>query len=176
MTPHELIDLQMRHRFDLFGMLALTSTIREVFERGEWKDAFLPFLVEGDLTDEQAGQVLEALLADHPACRLDLEKIERIVDQYLTRADLTWMVGPDLALIIADEQRVGKVVDSELAWIVAVEFADPYRLTGIENGVVVGRYYDPLNSNNNHIHPLRVSYADGKIIEGNARLEFPENE
>jgi len=176
MTPHELIDLQMRYRFGLFGMVELTSTIREVFERGEWRESFLPFLVEGDLKEAEAEQILEALCVDVPAGRLDMEKIARVVDRYMSRGELTWLVGPDLALIIADDQRVGKLVDSELAWLVEVTCADPIELQGLENDVVVGSYYDPCNSTNDHIQPLRVAYAEGTIIEGDGYLKFPETE
>lgn len=164
MTPQELIDIQMTYHFETWGLDQLIRKVKEVVDRGIWHDAFLPAFVDGDLTSDQADRVLDAMLAEHPECRLDMGKMKAIVEQYFPYSRLSWLLGPDGALVMTDSVRLAKIVRGELAWIEPIP-GEMFGLEKVENGMVIGSFYDHFNSLHDHIHPLRFAYEDGGIIE-----------
>jgi hypothetical protein len=168
MTARELLQIQMTWHFGIDAKSLLRKTVLSALDEGEWHEDFDLAVTAGELADEDAERLLQAVLRAYPDQVLDLSEIRRIIERHLPQsslAQLEWLVGPDCALVVTDSLRVAKLASSALVWATRRISWDGIQLHRIENDVVYGSWYDVTNPNDEW-QSLRLGYSDGKLLEG----------
>jgi len=142
-------------------------------DNGEWHDDFDIAVTGAELEDEEASLLLNSLLRAYPHYVIDVDILKAIIEEHLPQAQLTpiiWLIGPDLALVITDSLRVAKVKFSDFVWVTKRISWDGILLDKIEDNIIFGSWYD-APSESSEWQPLRLSYIDGSLIEGE-ELDF----
>ena len=158
----------MEFAFGTNGKPMLKKIVNAALDNGEWHDDFDIAVTRAELDNEEATRLLQTLLGAYPQYAIDVGILTTVIDESLPQAELTpihWLIGPDLALVITDSLRVAKIECINLVWLTKRVSWDGILLDKVQNDIIFGSWYDATRSSNEW-QPLRLSYTDGRLIEG----------
>jgi hypothetical protein len=164
MNPQDILSIQMEYHFGLDGKRLLKEKVNAALDDGEWHENFDIAVTGTDLGDQEAQELLKAVVRAYPDYALDLDELWKCFSQHLPQAafsSIEWLIGPDCALVITDSLRVAKITTDDLVWVTPRISWDGVILDRVEEGVVFGSW-DALGE----WRPLRLRYSDGKLLEG----------
>jgi hypothetical protein len=173
MDPKDILAIQMALKYGSGGKQLLKAAVNAALDYGEWHDDFDIAVTGPDLDDEEARQLLAAVLDAYPEWVLDVSNLNAVIDRHLPQAaltDIAWIIGPDYALVLTDSLRVAKVQAGCLSWVTNRISWDGIVLERIEDDVVFGSWYDAMRTNTEW-QPFQLSYTDGRLLHGEV-IEF----
>ena len=171
MTCKDILSIQMSQMSFQYGTLwkkLLKEAVNAALDAGEWHDDFDIAVTPNDLDDDDALKLLDSVLNAYPDAVLDVRSLDAVIEENLPQAGFTsvsWLVGPDCALVMTDSLRVAKFKDGQLSWVTERISWDGIELDRVEEGVVFGSWYDVMRDGAEW-QPLQLSYADGTLLQG----------
>lgn len=168
MDKADILAIQMAKYFGVGAKFLLKERVNDALANGEWHDDFDLAVTPADLTDDDFEKLLSSILRAYPYYVLDVESIQKIIDHHLPQMAgmiQEWLIGPDGDLILTDSFRVAKIQSNKMIWVTQRISWDGIKLFHIKDGYVFGDWYD-VTFPEKEWRPLRLSYLDGSIIEG----------
>lgn len=168
MDTNKIIEVCLAIRFGNNPQESLKVFINDALDSGEYYDGFEIVFQKGPLYYQAHAELYESFTKAYAEQIPDLIQFEQLVDKHLPQSCMTgieWLVTEEGEIVASDELRVAKFKDNQLVWVTNRISWDGIKLLTIDDGVVIGQWYDVTNSVEPW-QPLKLSLSDGKLMQG----------
>lgn len=147
---------------------SLKAFINKALDEGEYFDGFEIVIQIGELDYQAYDELCASFQAAYSDCLPNLDSIKNIIDSYLPQSyfsNIVWIVSDEGEIVVSDGLRVAKIADNNLSWVTKRVSWDGIKLFSIENGIIVGEWYSPINDEKPW-GSLKITLRNGTLIEG----------
>jgi hypothetical protein len=147
---------------------SLKAFINKALDSGEYFDGFEIAIQKEPLDYQAYEELLGSFTKVYGDYIPNIEHFEELADKHLPQScfsNLVWLVTEEGEIIASDGLRVANFKNDQVVWVTKRISWDGISLSSIENGIIVGEWYDATNSENPW-GTLKLSLSDGKLLQG----------
>ena len=147
---------------------SLKRFVNRALDQGEYFDGFEVAIKEGALDYQEYEELFVAFQKAYGKRLPKLGPIKEVIEKYLPQMYLTnlvWTISKTGAVVVSDGLRVAMIDDDKLKWVTNRISWDGVRLSSIENDIIIGEWYSPIDDNSPW-NPLKIAMESGELIEG----------
>ena len=168
MERKKIIEVSLAIKYGINPHAALKNFINNALDSSDYYDGFEIALQKGPLDYQAYDELFESFTKAYSEQIPDLIEFEQLVDKHLPQSCLSgieWLVTDENEIVASDDLRVAKFKDDQLIWVTDRISWDGIKLMAIDDGVVIGQWYDVTNSEEPW-QSLKLSLSDGKLMQG----------
>jgi hypothetical protein len=168
MKLKDIIDVSFEIEFGGSPKESLKAFINKALDEGEHFEGFEIAIQRGELDYQAYDELFASFQAAYSDFLPDLDSIKNIIDSYLPQSyfsNIVWIVSSEGEIVLSDGLRVAKIADNKLSWVTKRVSWDDIKLLSIENGIIVGEWYSPINDEKPW-GSLKITLSNGTLIEG----------
>jgi hypothetical protein len=170
MTKRDIIDVQLELFFGSKFPQKIQRMVDGELNEGRWVDGY-DLAVSRDVIDgDDARKLLEIVLTEHPALRVDRDALLRAVEDKLPQsmgAPVSWMVAESGAYALTDSLRVARFEGAEVIWRTPRISWDGIEFDSLTNDRLRGRAW-MLTSSVRPETPFELDFETGDLLAGEA--------
>jgi hypothetical protein len=170
MTKRDIIDVQLELFFGSKFPQKIQRMVDGELNEGRWVDGY-DLAVSRDVIDgDDARKLLEIVLTEHPALRVDRDALLRAVEDKLPQSmgvPVSWMVAESGAYALTDSLRVARFEGAEVIWRTPRISWDGIEFDSLTNDRLRGRAW-MLTSSVRPETPFELDFETGELLAGEA--------
>ena len=168
MKSREVIDVQLESIFGHKFPQKIQQLVDEELNQGRWVDGYHLAVCEGVIDGDDARELLQIVLADHPELRIDETELKRVVEERLPQslgAAVSWIVDDSGAFALTDSLRVARFERESVIWRSSRISFDGIDFDSLSEGKLRGRAW-LLGSHESPDAPFTFDFETGELLEG----------
>lgn len=170
MKSRDIIDVQLESFFGDKFPHKIQRLVDDELNQGRWVDGYDLAVCKGVIEGDDARRLLEILLTEHPALRIDRDTLLRAVEDKLPQslgAPVLWIVGESGAYALTDSLRVARFEGAEVIWRTPRISWDGIEFDSLTNDRLRGRAW-MLTSSVRPDTPFELDFTTGELLAGEA--------
>jgi hypothetical protein len=168
MTSHDIIDLQLESFFGDRFPHKIQRLVDDELNEGRWVDGYHLAVCKGVIDGVDAHSLLEIILTNHPALRLDETELRKQVEECLPQsldARVSWIVDDSGAFALTDQLRVARFDGTLITWRSPRISYDGIDFDGLTDGKLTGRAW-LLGSHESPDARFIFDFETGALLDG----------
>jgi hypothetical protein len=168
MKRSEITDVQLESIFGDRFPQKIQRLVDEELNQGRWVDGYDLAVCQSAIDGDDARKLLEIVLTEHAAARIDASEIRQVVDENLpqsTLAHVSWIVDDSGSFALTDSLRVARFEGTSIVWRSPRISYDGIDFDSLSEGKLRGRAW-LLSSSHSPDEPFEFNFETGELLIG----------
>ena len=166
MTLSTIVDLQLEALYGYGLPTKIQKLIDHEMNLGHWVEGYELAAFPDEVDEPNARKLLEIVLEQDPALRIDGSTLSRLVEELLPESRVLWIVHEDGSYALTDGLRVARFLGASLIWRTPRISIDGIVFGSLKDGKLRGLAWQGESWDDSPDDPFTIDFETGEILEG----------
>jgi len=169
MKRSAIVDLQLEALFGDKFPSKIQRLIDHEMNLGHWVEGYELAAFPDEMDEPKARELLEIVLKQDPALRIDGSTLSRLVEELLPECSgalLRWIVHEDDSFALTDGLRVARFLGASLIWRTPRISFDGIEFASLKDGKLRGCAWLGGSPSLSPDDPFTIDFETGELLEG----------